>query len=647
MRDSNYRAVATNKASLTITSSMYDRRALDVPSDKPLVNSLNYLTYLVSSSPKVRETLATDGGIERLIEILHECHNTTFNTQDTIFNTEQKVLTAWKWTLAFQCLVLVGTRGTEKIRQKVVQAGILPIIATVLDNYITLNGHLWKQAAPVSSSPPPSESTASGPAPVAAPSVEPPSQYHPEVFSLSSLQIPMNIGGESCDAARPVVAAEHLTCDDYDSLSVEQLLKLVGPTDSGYTHDIRRRYLIVNIIQKLRRQKELEIVDDRFVHPESEYDMDAHLHFLSDLYLEASGQVSHVDTTVVGGVGDSSQPAPAASAAKMVVRNFTETGVVIPRDDDIIWSLQLLAYISKYPYLKEALQNTHLIIDMSIRDKQLKLYLEKQMKMTMKKSMEIRMRPTLAPKSQKLRARRLQQQDGGGEVVEDEEFDLSVVEESDSDLEVDSSAKPPPVPEETVPSPASRLPALYDAITKAEAVDDEAARHFSLCQVTKQIDDAVYAESQQLKLKIMEKRRDTKRFLNKKWDYDTYQGFDVDDPEDQDESLVEYKRVNLFPLVEKFTFLSGTDMYYWSGVIMRNSCRRNDTRGGVRQCGNLECGRWESYPREFSKCRRCKRTKYCSRDCQIKAWSCHRNWCIPSTSSNGSTVTENSGATSN
>ena len=66
---------------------------------------------------------------------------------------------------------------------------------------------------------------------------------------------------------------------------------------------------------------------------------------------------------------------------------------------------------------------------------------------------------------------------------------------------------------------------------------------------------------------------------------------------------------------------------------MRNSCRRNDLKGGVRQCGNLECGKWEKYPREFSKCRRCKRTKYCSKDCQMKAWHCHRNWCIPSSSS--------------
>ena len=69
---------------------------------------------------------------------------------------------------------------------------------------------------------------------------------------------------------------------------------------------------------------------------------------------------------------------------KVFVRSFTDSGIVIPRDDDIVWSLQLLAYISKYPYLKDCLQNSHLVLDMSIRDKQLKLYLERQMKLKMK-----------------------------------------------------------------------------------------------------------------------------------------------------------------------------------------------------------------------------------------------------------------------
>lgn len=40
------------------------------------------------------------------------------------------------------------------------------------------------------------------------------------------------------------------------------------------------------------------------------------------------------------------------------------------------------------------------------------------------------------------------------------------------------------------------------------------------------------------------------------------------------------------------------------------------------------CGRWEEYPREFAKCRRCRKAKYCGKECQSTAWSeGHRFWC--------------------
>ncbi|KAJ7154793.1 hypothetical protein C8R46DRAFT_1118441 [Mycena filopes] len=99
---------------------------------------------------------------------------------------------------------------------------------------------------------------------------------------------------------------------------------------------------------------------------------------------------------------------------------------------------------------------------------------------------------------------------------------------------------------------------------------------------------------------------------------------------------------NVFSLVERFTFRpssSETDLpnpppklpqeiQYWAGVIMRNACRKDDSRGGIRQCANMLCGRWEEFPREFAKCRRCRKAKYCGKECQSTAWSeGHRFWC--------------------
>lgn len=95
---------------------------------------------------------------------------------------------------------------------------------------------------------------------------------------------------------------------------------------------------------------------------------------------------------------------------------------------------------------------------------------------------------------------------------------------------------------------------------------------------------------------------------------------------------------NVFSLVEQFTYRpSGpadramrlpTDIQYWGGVIMRNACRKDEQHGGIRQCANMGCGVWEKFPREFAKCRRCRKAKYCSKGCQRRAWQAgHRYWC--------------------
>jgi hypothetical protein len=40
------------------------------------------------------------------------------------------------------------------------------------------------------------------------------------------------------------------------------------------------------------------------------------------------------------------------------------------------------------------------------------------------------------------------------------------------------------------------------------------------------------------------------------------------------------------------------------------------------------CRKWESFPREFAKCRRCRKAKYCGKECQSTAWGeGHRFWC--------------------
>lgn len=63
------------------------------------------------------------------------------------------------------------------------------------------------------------------------------------------------------------------------------------------------------------------------------------------------------------------------------------------------------------------------------------------------------------------------------------------------------------------------------------------------------------------------------------------------------------KQTNVFALVERFTYRPSTaevespsppptlppEIQYWASVIMRNACRKDDSRGGIRQCANSEC----------------------------------------------------------
>ncbi|GAA5928451.1 hypothetical protein JCM1841_005677 [Sporobolomyces salmonicolor] len=98
------------------------------------------------------------------------------------------------------------------------------------------------------------------------------------------------------------------------------------------------------------------------------------------------------------------------------------------------------------------------------------------------------------------------------------------------------------------------------------------------------------------------------------------------------------RSANVFSLVELFTHRPPSDdlftprhsneVQYWACTIMRNACRKDEQRGGIRQCANMMCGRWEQYAREFAKCRRCRRAKYCSKACQSTSWgNGHKFWC--------------------
>lgn len=130
MREPNVCFPLQNRAAVCITSGLYDRRALDCTATVPLINSLTNLAYLTSTTPRIREIVCVDGGLERLVRILNQDSNST------------ERLTIWKRTLAFQNIVNIGIRGTEQIRTKVVNTDVIPFALKVLKTYELVNGKI-------------------------------------------------------------------------------------------------------------------------------------------------------------------------------------------------------------------------------------------------------------------------------------------------------------------------------------------------------------------------------------------------------------------------------------------------------------------------------------------------------------------------
>lgn len=146
--------------------------ALDTSSPLPLLNSLTHLTYLTSTSPRIREILTCDGGLERLVRLLRDfCfsppppENPAFifglSPQGIPRSSPTPSLNpknfdrhaSYRFSLAFQCLVNIGVRGSEPIRARVVQAGALDVVGCVLEAWLAAKGFAVGPAVSASGAP--------------------------------------------------------------------------------------------------------------------------------------------------------------------------------------------------------------------------------------------------------------------------------------------------------------------------------------------------------------------------------------------------------------------------------------------------------------------------------------------------------------
>ncbi|KAL5614308.1 hypothetical protein BROUX41_004416 [Berkeleyomyces rouxiae] len=754
MREVNFSIPNVNKASVGITTALYDRRALDCTSTLPLINSLNHLAYLTTSSARIRDILTVDGGIERLICILKQGRSTD-------------VMAMWKWNLAFQCVVNIGVRGTENVRTRVVEADVVPVIATILENYIRLvekcqekeeqkkkaivehhhhhhhhhrnhnHGHGHPSASRSSRTHPDQLRPAAA---AAAAADSRPRELVPLPASSSvSAPLPASISslGTNSQAAATTTITTTITSA---STTLESRSGRRGPvppaidvsgsyggnarvspthpdlrsntTEASYnlSHNSNSNPNVVSRLLESRRSDRLSYTQAHLVNGLST--VSAQLSVASGQPRTANGVRPERAMTAPGpGSRPVIQPLGSAATdlesvlARLASRPISPTTPVPPH----LRSAPAPGTVTNVPNATATTSPNHL--PDATRD-----------------ALAPVARDVVRPQASNLES----ENSSGNEGAVDESRDIVMTGTDDAAL-LQGTTQPPvgiqdvnmehtellgqegmdltvtvpevvsenpdatvfnithdptgiqvaPVPGETTavnprvarlpvtsqPNTAGSVPRFL-ADSRASVLNDPQMLAVIprdedvlmslqlLAYVSKYCGLRSYFQNSHLvpKLKIGNEylRFDDdpseapngfsssavyaaqQKHKNVHSSHDHHHDDDIDlehdDHDEHDEEEEEYllpDDFNIFPLVEKFTVRHhSTDMQYWAGVVMRNLCRKDDSRGGIRQCAYYQCGKWEEFTRQFAKCRRCRRTKYCSKECQKSAWAFHRHWCV-------------------
>ncbi|KAJ1864770.1 hypothetical protein LPJ73_000194 [Coemansia sp. RSA 2703] len=519
MRESNFHFPSTNKACVSITSALYDRRALDCTADLPLVNSLSHLNYLTSSSARIREILTTDGGLERLVRILR----TTRVTEDTLHN--------WKWTMAFQCVVNVGVRGTAEIRQRVVQVGAVPILVEILHAYL-LGTEVVRLEQKVNEAmnalsermnvPKVLDYTALADAAAV--------EDHTEINDPSNTVVSGHMlasGATNSTGAAPARASSAAAArSNAQAAAAAAVAAVTGVNPISISMHPPTAATTANVATTAANRQQTRRVGEG-IHPLSR----------------------HVSYSDVVTSGISGSQVPYSSHAYLyseqerlqaeydaVRRRLQAINHVMYRHDDVVLTLQLLAYLTKTPSQRQLFHECPLL--------------------------SAQMRPIPDPTDSDASRSGFGANKSGGNNA----GSTSTGGGGGGSGGIAAGYATAIDLEEAV------LAAQFSAQSNAAAGIPAPRRHKYANEAT----------------------------------------------------------VDVFSIVERFTVQKAfpSDMVYWSSIVMRNSCRREETRNNCRQCAYLKCQKWESHPNEFAKCRRCRKAKYCSKYCQSKAWQeGHRNWC--------------------
>ncbi|KFZ06490.1 hypothetical protein V501_07368 [Pseudogymnoascus sp. VKM F-4519 (FW-2642)] len=630
MREVNFSIPNVNKASVGITTALYDRRALDCTSTLPLINSLNHLAYLTTSSARIRDILTVDGGVERLVCLLKAGRS-------------KDMMDMWKWNLAFQCVVNIGVRGSEPVRTRVVEADMVPVIATILDNYIKVVDRCREKAEEAkqksiqeqgssgrhgsrSSQKGTSFGNRSG-------RVDAENRTFRRQAPPPSIEIPAS-------SANAPASADFAATDATPTNAAFSLTSPPERTTFASSHHHHHRHHHRNqdprhtphFVPPSRHQIQplataipsMDATDGFNIRPVRDVER-----LPSMVPYHHSGLTSQPDspTTPLPPAqlrSPTARPAPASNPTARArrrpsIRHQTSMGgeQEDPNGDSMV------SDESGEPDIASAstdIQTSVGIQDISMDDEgdSMITAVETPLGLTT---------PTVS-----------EAQDAGTfNITHRSAIDGSLIANATtptgppmglSPAQTNMANNSPAIMITTIPRYLLDRPTPANAqVLAAMPRDEDVLMSLQLlAYVSKYCNLRKYFQQSHLvpKLKIGKELH-----LLDQDDSSCHAQTEDGCESDEEEEYLLPDDFNIFPLVEKFTVRHHSqDMQYWAGVVMRNLCRKDDTRGGIRQCAYYQCGKWEEFTRQFAKCRRCRRTKYCSKECQKSAWVYHRHWCV-------------------
>lgn len=589
MREVNFSVPSANRASVGITTALYDRRALDCTSTLPLVNSLNHLAYLTTSSPRIREILTLDGGIERLVYLL-KCGKT------------KDMMDTWKWSLAFQCVVNVAVRGSdakganvgsESIRTRVVEADIVPVVTTILDNYMQVVDRIRirqeemekqrKEAAKrLSSNDAPNTLSVD----VNAARLYTNRHAHTSLDSVADSPFPSHV---------PIINIQR---ENIFESGVPRLSDTPPPPPPAPAHNTDNRAILNSNQGPVDRPGNQWLTVQTFGAPQP-----------------TSPSQPNTPSTP--------QPLnrlPVLTTRYPTRRRSASAGYLLPvttQQQDLSLSGDSDDGETSPPRTTDNDAPLEPVdVDMNVREPTL--------------LGDATARPTLPDP----------------DVTGDDEAEtFSITHRSINGSIIEPAAPPvealdmsPAAPfglmdenqhtdtHNSIFNGRAQIPSLFACMPRDE---DVIMALQLLAYVSKYCNLRSYFEETHLVPKLRNLRE-----LQIMEMQDAQGGLvpeaDLPPEEDNDDEYCRPQDYNIFPLVEKFTVRHhSSDMNYWACVVMRNLCRKDKSRGDIRQCAYWKCGKWEQFARQFAKCRRCRQTKYCSKHCQKASWCFHRHWCEP------------------